>query len=257
MGVPCQPPSSRSQGSQIEPPPPLRRGSTLVGILSTLASLGGRSPLFSCALRQRQTRALVQRPKGNSSIGRASVSKTEGCGFKSLLPCRLQTEAMKERSAWQTRKRWSRPQRRALPSCPTPAETSADPRSRTTGVNGAKAAEGGRRAADSQPDEGFENQQASRRDLGRYKAKSRASRRPARLRKALRRTSAIGRSSRSVRRPIKFVRQSIGELRKVVYPTGQQLINYFVVVLVFVLFVIAYVSLLDLGLGWAIFKIFS
>jgi preprotein translocase subunit SecE len=57
--------------------------------------------------------------------------------------------------------------------------------------------------------------------------------------------------------PIKFVRQSIGELRKVVYPTGQQLINYFVVVLVFVLFVIAYVSLLDLGLGWVIFKIFS
>ena len=57
--------------------------------------------------------------------------------------------------------------------------------------------------------------------------------------------------------PLKFVKQSVGELRKVVYPTGQQLINYFVVVLVFVLFVIAYVSLLDLGLGWAIFKIFS
>jgi preprotein translocase subunit SecE len=57
--------------------------------------------------------------------------------------------------------------------------------------------------------------------------------------------------------PIKFVRQSIGELRKVVYPTGPQLINYFVVVLVFVLFVIAYVSLLDLGFGWVIFKIFS
>jgi preprotein translocase subunit SecE len=57
--------------------------------------------------------------------------------------------------------------------------------------------------------------------------------------------------------PLKFVRQSIGELRKVVYPTGPQLINYFVVVLVFVLFVIAFVSLLDLGLGWAIFKIFS
>jgi preprotein translocase subunit SecE len=57
--------------------------------------------------------------------------------------------------------------------------------------------------------------------------------------------------------PVKFVRQSVGELRKVVYPTGQQLINYFVVVLVFVLFVIAYVSLLDLGLGAAIFRIFS
>lgn len=57
--------------------------------------------------------------------------------------------------------------------------------------------------------------------------------------------------------PVKFVRQSIAELRKVVYPTGPQLINYFVVVLVFVIFVIAYVSLLDLGLGWAIFRIFS
>ena len=54
-----------------------------------------------------------------------------------------------------------------------------------------------------------------------------------------------------------FVRESVGELRKVVYPTGQQLLNYFVVVLVFVLFVIAYVSLLDLGMGWAIFRVFS
>ena len=57
--------------------------------------------------------------------------------------------------------------------------------------------------------------------------------------------------------PLKFVKQSVGELRKVVYPTGEQLIKYFVVVLVFVLFVIAYVSLLDLGFGAAIFKIFS
>jgi preprotein translocase subunit SecE len=57
--------------------------------------------------------------------------------------------------------------------------------------------------------------------------------------------------------PLKFVKQSVGELRKVVYPTGEQLIKYFVVVLVFVLFVIAYVSLLDLGLGAAIFEIFS
>ena len=57
--------------------------------------------------------------------------------------------------------------------------------------------------------------------------------------------------------PISFVRESVGELRKVVYPTGQQLANYFVVVLVFVLFIIAYVSLLDLGLGAAIFRLFS
>ncbi len=73
--------------------------------------------------------------------------------------------------------------------------------------------------------------------------------------------ASTGKRDQPVRRerttPLKFVRQSVGELRKVVYPTGQQLINYFIVVLVFVLFVIAYVSLLDLGFGAAIFRIFS
>jgi preprotein translocase subunit SecE len=57
--------------------------------------------------------------------------------------------------------------------------------------------------------------------------------------------------------PVAFAKQSIGELRKVVYPTGQQLGNYFVVVLVFVLFIIAFVSLLDLGLGKLVFALFS
>jgi preprotein translocase subunit SecE len=57
--------------------------------------------------------------------------------------------------------------------------------------------------------------------------------------------------------PVTFVRQSVGELRKVVYPTGPQLANYFVVVLIFVLFIIAYVTLLDLGIGAAIFRIFA
>jgi len=57
--------------------------------------------------------------------------------------------------------------------------------------------------------------------------------------------------------PVKFVKESIGELRKVVYPTGQQLMSYFVVVLVFVLFIIAYVGLLDLGLGWVLFRVFG
>jgi preprotein translocase subunit SecE len=57
--------------------------------------------------------------------------------------------------------------------------------------------------------------------------------------------------------PVAFVQQSVGELRKVVYPTGQQLGNYFVVVLVFVLFIIAIVTLLDLGLGKLVFALFS
>ncbi|HET9648242.1 MAG TPA: preprotein translocase subunit SecE [Microlunatus sp.] len=57
--------------------------------------------------------------------------------------------------------------------------------------------------------------------------------------------------------PVTFVKESVGELRKVVYPTGPQLLNYFVVVLIFVLFVIAFVSVLDLAFGWAILKVFS
>jgi preprotein translocase subunit SecE len=57
--------------------------------------------------------------------------------------------------------------------------------------------------------------------------------------------------------PIKFLKESVAELQKVVYPTGQQLINYFIVVLIFVLFIIAIVSLLDLAFGAAIIRIFS
>lgn len=49
--------------------------------------------------------------------------------------------------------------------------------------------------------------------------------------------------------PAEFVRESVAELKKVVWPTGNQLQQYFVVVLVFVLIMIAIVSALDLGFG--------
>ena len=55
--------------------------------------------------------------------------------------------------------------------------------------------------------------------------------------------------------PVTFVQQSIAELRKVVWPTGAQLSQYFVVVLIFVLFMIAVVSLLDFAFGWALLKL--
>ncbi len=57
--------------------------------------------------------------------------------------------------------------------------------------------------------------------------------------------------------PVSFVQQSIGELRKVVWPTGTQVQQYFVVVLVFVLFIMTLVTLLDLGFGWVILKMFG
>ena len=54
--------------------------------------------------------------------------------------------------------------------------------------------------------------------------------------------------------PVTFVKQSISELRKVVWPTGSQLTQYFVVVLIFVMFMITLVSLLDFAFGWALLK---
>lgn len=54
-----------------------------------------------------------------------------------------------------------------------------------------------------------------------------------------------------------FFRQVIAELRKVVWPTQKQLINYFWVVLVFVLIFMALVSLLDLGFGRLTFWLFG
>ena len=57
--------------------------------------------------------------------------------------------------------------------------------------------------------------------------------------------------------PFLFYRQVVAELRKVVWPTQQQLTTYFIVVLVFVLVLMAIVSLLDLGLGKLFFEIFG
>ena len=57
--------------------------------------------------------------------------------------------------------------------------------------------------------------------------------------------------------PATFYRQVVAELRKVVWPTQQQLITYFVVVLVFVLVVMTIVSLNYLGFGRLVFKVFG
>jgi preprotein translocase subunit SecE len=57
--------------------------------------------------------------------------------------------------------------------------------------------------------------------------------------------------------PATFYRQVVAELRKVVWPTRQMLITYFWVVLVFVIVVMTFVSLLDLGFGKLMFAIFA
>ena len=67
--------------------------------------------------------------------------------------------------------------------------------------------------------------------------------------------SVPSRSQRTT--PVTFYRQVIAELRKVVWPTQNQLITYFAVVLVFVVVIMTIVSLLDLGFGKLVFAVFG
>lgn len=55
--------------------------------------------------------------------------------------------------------------------------------------------------------------------------------------------------------PVTFTKQSVAELKKVVWPTPEAHRSYFTVVLVFVVFVMVFVSLLDMFFGWGLLKI--
>jgi preprotein translocase subunit SecE len=57
--------------------------------------------------------------------------------------------------------------------------------------------------------------------------------------------------------PATFYRQVVAELRKVVWPTQEQLVTYFIVVMAFVLVVMAIVSALDLAFGHLVFAVFG
>jgi|TARA_Y100000815_G_scaffold271613_2_gene298613 preprotein translocase subunit SecE len=57
--------------------------------------------------------------------------------------------------------------------------------------------------------------------------------------------------------PVTFYRQVVAELRKVVWPTQDQLVTYFFVVMVFVIVMMAIISALDLGLGRLAFEVFG
>ena len=57
--------------------------------------------------------------------------------------------------------------------------------------------------------------------------------------------------------PVLFYRQVVAELRKVVWPTQEQLVTYFFVVMVFVVFMMALIAGLDLGIGKLIFWVFN
>ena len=72
-------------------------------------------------------------------------------------------------------------------------------------------------------------------------------------------SSSVRRSSDKRERtsPVTFYRQVVAELRKVVWPTQEQLVTYFAVVMVFVIVMMALVSVLDLAFGKLVFAIFA
>jgi len=55
--------------------------------------------------------------------------------------------------------------------------------------------------------------------------------------------------------PFMFIRQSVGELKKVVWPAGDVVGQYFLVVLVFVLVIMGFVFGLDQLFGWGLLKL--
>jgi preprotein translocase subunit SecE len=55
----------------------------------------------------------------------------------------------------------------------------------------------------------------------------------------------------------RFLREVVAELKKVIWPTRKQLVTYTAVVLVFVAFMIAVISGLDLALGKGVFWLFG
>ncbi len=71
-------------------------------------------------------------------------------------------------------------------------------------------------------------------------------------------SSAKGEQRRGVfARIVVFVRQVIAELKKVVRPTRAELVRYTIVVLVFVVVVMAFVTVVDLGVRSLVGLVFS
>jgi preprotein translocase subunit SecE len=72
-------------------------------------------------------------------------------------------------------------------------------------------------------------------------------------------SKAVRRDGKAEKRtsPVTFYRQVVAELRKVVWPTQDQLVTYFLVTMVFVVFFMAMVSVLDLAFGKLAFEVFT
>ncbi|HEY3260765.1 MAG TPA: preprotein translocase subunit SecE [Pseudonocardiaceae bacterium] len=60
-----------------------------------------------------------------------------------------------------------------------------------------------------------------------------------------------------VARIVRFLREVVAELRKVIWPTRKELVTYTIVVLVFVSFMVALVAMLDIAFAKGVFWLFG
>jgi len=58
-------------------------------------------------------------------------------------------------------------------------------------------------------------------------------------------------------KPARFVRESISELRKVLWPSRNELVTYSIVVIVFVVIMVAVVAGLDIGFAKLVLQVFG
>ena len=73
-------------------------------------------------------------------------------------------------------------------------------------------------------------------------------------------TKARGATETKVAAParlMRFLREVVSELTKVIWPSRRELVVYTSVVLVFVSFMVAFVALLDMGLGRVVLTVFG
>jgi len=60
-----------------------------------------------------------------------------------------------------------------------------------------------------------------------------------------------------VARMVRFLREVVAELRKVIWPTRKELVTYTIVVLIFVSFMVALVGVLDIAFAKGVFWLFG
>ena len=66
-----------------------------------------------------------------------------------------------------------------------------------------------------------------------------------------------GPSSNPITYVVNFLKEVVGELRKVIWPNRKQMVNYTTVVLLFLAFMVAMIGFADLGLGKLVMLVFG